>query len=274
MSREYLAYKKYGGDFMHYIVFDLEFNQDPDSLIDLRLKPETPEKKSKYPFEIIQFGAVKLDMDFNTVGTFNRLVKPSIYSRISEFVTELTGIITDSLASEPTFSQVYSDFLEFVNETETIFCIWGMIDMKELFRNVIYHGLDENLLPKRYINIQPHTSVHLGQPKKRPLGLGYCVEALGIDTKYPFHDALNDALYTAEVFKRIYNPSIKARRYDPTISMKPIRNVKMTLDFPKLISQLEKMFQQEMTTEEKEIIRLAYHMGKTGQFLKADEKKK
>lgn len=47
----------------------------------------------------------------------------------------------------------------------------------------------------------------------------------------------------------------------------------MTLDFPMLIGQLEKMFKREMSKEEKEIIRLAYHMGKTGQFLKADEKK-
>lgn len=258
---------------MHYIVFDLEFNQDPDSLIDLRLKPDTCDKKSRYPFEIIQFGAVKLDADFNAVGTFSRLVKPSIYSSVSTFVTELTGITTDSLKSQQTFSQVYKDFLEFVDEPETVLCIWGMTDMKEIFRNVNYHKLDENLLPKRYINIQPHTSVHLGQPRKKPLGLGYCVESLGIEKSYPFHDALNDALYTAEVFKKVYNSTIQPRRYEPTVIIKPVRQRKMVVDTPMLISQLEKMFCRDMTKEEQEIIRLAYHMGKTGQFLKADVKK-
>jgi inhibitor of KinA sporulation pathway (predicted exonuclease) len=259
---------------MHYIVFDLEFNQDPDSLMDLSLKPESAEKKSKYPFEIIQFGAVKLDVYFNAVGTFSKLVKPSIYSSISEFITDLTGITTDSLILEQTFDKVYKEFLEFVDEPETVFCVWGMVDMKELFRNVIYHSLDEKLLPKRYINIQPHTSVHLGQSKKKPLGLGYCVEALGIDITYPFHDALNDALYTAEVFKKVYNASIQPRRYDPTLAVKPVRPSKMVVDTPMLISQLEKMFKRDMTKEEQEIIRLAYHMGKTGQFLKVDDKKK
>ena len=259
---------------MHYIIFDLEFNQDPDSLMIPRLRPDTPEKMGKYPLEIIQIGAVKLDMDFNNVGSFSRLIKPSIYSRISEFVTELTGITTDSLKAEQDFSQIYKEFLEFVNEPEVVLCIWGMTDMKELIRNAIYHKLDVKLLPNRYINIQPLTSVHLGQSKRKPLGLKYCVEALNIHVSYAFHDALNDALYTAEVFKKVHTSEVKPRRYDQTVALKAIRPPKMTLDFPMLISQLEKMFSKEMTVEEKEIIRLAYHMGKTGQFLKADDKKK
>lgn len=258
---------------MHYIVFDLEFNQDPDSLIDLRLKPDTSDKKSRYPFEIIQFGAVKLDDNFNAVGTFSRLVKPSIYSSVSEFVTELTGITTDNLQSQQTFAQVYKEFLEFVDESEIVFCVWGMSDMKEIIRNINYHNLDNNLLPKRYINLQPHTSVQLGQPRNRPLGLGYCVESLGIEKSYPFHDALNDALYTAEVFKKVYNSTIQPRRYDPTAAVTQVRPSKMVVDIPMLISQLEKMFKRDLSKEEQEIIRLAYHMGKTGQFLKADDKK-
>ena len=250
---------------MHYIVFDLEFNQDPDSLM-------IPQ--GKYPFEIIQIGAVKLDGDFNRVATFSRLVKPTIYSRISEFITELTGITTDSLKSEQTFSQVYKEFLEFVNEPEIVLCIWGMADIKELIRNASYHKLDEKLLPNRYINIQPLASAYFGLPKKKTLGLKYCVETLNIDISYAFHDALNDALYTAEVFKKVYHSGVKPRRYDQDLALKAVRPAKMTLDFPMLISQMEKMFSKEMTVEEQEIIRLAYHMGKTGQFLKADDKKK
>ena len=168
---------------MYYIVFDLEFNQNPDYLMMSHLMPVSDERKGKYPYEIIQIGAVKLDENLDTVGTFSRHIKPSIYSRISEFVTELTGITSESLESEQDFSRIYKEFLEFVNEPEMVFCVWGMTDMKELFRNAIYHNLDEKLLPDRYINIQPQASVHLGQPKKKPLGLKYCVEALKIDTK-------------------------------------------------------------------------------------------
>ena len=51
---------------MHYIVFDMEFNQDLSPLQDPKVKWST------YPFEIIQIGALKLDYDFNRVAAFNR----------------------------------------------------------------------------------------------------------------------------------------------------------------------------------------------------------
>lgn len=51
---------------MHYIVFDLEFNQDIPSL----REPEP--NRTRYPFEIIQIGAVKLDASFQTISTFNK----------------------------------------------------------------------------------------------------------------------------------------------------------------------------------------------------------
>lgn len=259
---------------MNYIVFDLEFNQDPESFLDLRQLEHSSTSKTKYPFEIIQFGAVKLDMDFNALETFNRLVKPSIYSRISPYVTELTGITSESLKSEAPFEQVLKEFANFSKKEESIFCVWGMTDLKELYRNIKYFNLEEILLPKKYINIQPHTSVYLGMSKKKLLRLSYCVEALGIDIKKPFHHALNDALYTAEVFKKIYHPSIQPRSYDPSKSTRIIRSKKMVLDYPKIIAQFEKMFSREMTKEDQEIIRLAYHMGKTGQFLIESEKNK
>lgn len=258
---------------LHYIVFDLEFNQDPESLLDLSLKPVNEDKRHRYPAEIIQFGAVKLDKDFNRLDTFSRLVKPSIYAKINPFITELTAITTESLQSEATFDVVINEFAQFSKEEETVFCVWGMTDLKELYRNITYHNLDENLLPRRYINIQPHASAHLGKSKKKMLSLGYCVESLGIEVKGAFHNALHDALYTTEILKKIYNTTIMPRRYDPSKAIKQVRPSKMIVDFQMLIEQFEKMFSREMTEEEKEIIRLAYHMGKTGQFLKVAKKK-
>ena len=79
---------------MYFIVFDLEFNQDPDSLIIPRLRPDSPEMAGKYPYEIIQIGAVKLDGDFKMVGTFNRLVRPSIYGHVSDFVIRILYPLT------------------------------------------------------------------------------------------------------------------------------------------------------------------------------------
>lgn len=318
---------------MQYIIFDLEFNQDPESLIkkdsvstqntiqnpdltantdsqislnneiaqssitntdctihqnqlsnqNIVKNPDTNHDKAsvsragsnnmspkkKYLYEIIQIGAVKLDGNLKTTDTFNRLIKPSVYACISPHITELTGITLSMLQNEKEFRNVYDDFIKFIGDEEAILVVWGIIDILTLYKNIKYHNLDENLLPNKYINIQPITSVHLGQSKKRLLNLKFCADALGIEINTPFHDALNDALYTAEIFKKVFNKSIEPKLYNPSkLVQQSSRPVKRVLDFPKLIAQFNKMYAREMTAEEKEIIRLAYHMGKTGQFLK------
>jgi len=247
---------------MYFIVFDLELNQDFSSLQNIY------DKRSSVPFEIIQIGAVKLDSEFNTVDTFNRYVKPTFYSRINPFITELTGITTEQLQKEEQFPEIYKEYAEFIAGTDSIFCIWGTSDIKELFRNVEKHNLSSKFLPRRFINIQPYTSMYFNFPPKNLLRLQHAVEALNIPIKYTFHNAFYDAYYTAEIFKKIYNSFIEPKIYDPSfINIKP-RQPKREIALDGLIEQFEKMYARKMTEEEQGIIILAYKMGKTGQFLK------
>ncbi|MDF2614748.1 MAG: polymerase [Clostridia bacterium] len=249
---------------MYFIIFDLEFNQDFSSLQNFE------KKRPQYPFEIIQIGAIKLDSEFNTIATFNRYVKPTLYTKISPFITELTGITTDQLLIEELFPEVYKAYIEFIGGTDSVFCVWGLSDIKELFRNTEYLHLDNKLLPRMYINIQPYVSTHLNLPAKKLLRLQHAVETLSIPITYSFHNALYDAYYTGEIFKKIYTSSITPKIYDP--SYIPIRQQarprKREIDFDKLLQQFEKMYVRKMTEEEQEIIKLAYKMGKTNQFLK------
>lgn len=247
---------------MHYIVFDMEFNQDFSSF------QGTKENWSKYPFEIIQIGALKLDSDFNRVASFNRFVKSTIYGKVSSFITELTGITTEQLEKEQTFPEVYKCFMEFIGDYNSVFCVWGMSDIKELFKNVEYHNLDPKFLPKKYINLQPYVSKYFGLPAKNMLRLENAVEALHIPVIYSFHNAFFDAYYTAEIFKKIYNTSIEPKLYDSSYTPIRQRQRKREIDYDKLIQQFEKMFARNMTKEEQEMIKLAYLMGKTRQFLK------
>ena len=246
---------------MHYIVFDLEFNQDFSSLQHFN------HQGTRYPFEIIQLGAHKLDDAFHTIGTFNRYIKPTFYEQVAPFITELTQITTEQLASEETFPNVYKAFTEFIGDEASIFCIWGMSDIKELFRNAKYHELNNELLPRKFINIQPYVSVHLGLPSKRLLRLQDAITHLQIPITYSFHNALYDAYYTAEIFKKIYKPSIQPAYYDPFYVPAPRRPQRKQIDFDGLIQQFEKMYSRPMTDEEQAMIKLAYKMGKTNQFL-------
>jgi DNA polymerase III epsilon subunit-like protein len=176
---------------MQYIVLDLEFNQDISSLNIL------DKQKFKNKFEIIQIGAIKLDSKFNTIATFDCFIKPAIYPKIDSFITKLTGITTEQLLEEESFIEVFGAFIKFIDDTDSIFCTWGMSDIKELFKNVEFHGLNLNLLPRMFINLQPYVSIYLDLPHKKQLRLEHAVELLGIPTNYKFHNAFYDAYYTS-----------------------------------------------------------------------------
>lgn len=248
-----------------YIVFDLEFNQDFSDVTDEKIKG------SMYPIEIVQIGAVKLDSDFNIVDSFNRYIKPDIYKKVSPFIEELTGIKTEMLINEKSFQEVYNEFIEFIDNNNSIFCVWGMSDIRELYKSADYYSQNVSLLPKLFINLQPYASLYFHMSKKIQLRLQSVIEMLSIPVINEFHNALNDAYYTADIFKKIYNESFQPIIYDPYYVKSRIRQPKRVIDIEALIKQFEKMYNRVISDEEKSMIILAYKMGKTNQFLKIIE---
>ena len=248
---------------MNYIVFDLEFNQG------YNFGKETNNKiNPKCPFEIIQIGIVKLNDNFETIGTLDVLVKPEIYTTLNPFVKELTGITMDELDSGKSFKEMYEEFINFIKTDRSILCVWGISDIKELFRNMEYHELDTSKVPTEYIDIQSYASKALNRPRGINIGLSNAAKLLDVLIESQFHNAFNDAYYTAEVFKKIYNKEIKANVYNPhnPARLNTTDTQKYKIDTYNLMKQFEKMFKRKMTAEEKSIIKLAYIMGKTNQF--------
>ena len=248
---------------MNYIVLDLEFNQGYNFGVETKtiMNP-------KCPFEIIQIGAVKLDENFETIGVLDILVKPEIYTTINPFVKELTGITMDELSFGKSFKEMYSEFIKFVNTDKSVLCVWGVADIRELFRNIDYHELEASAVPIEYINIQSYASKELNCQKGINIGLGNAATLLDIPIENKLHNAFNDAYYTSEVFKKIYSNEIKPKVYNQNKHTRVLRSDTQNykLDTCNLIKQFEKMFNREMTEEEKSIIKLAYIMGKTNQF--------
>lgn len=260
---------------MNYVVFDLEFNQG------YKYKRKNRSRVNpKCRFEIIQIGAVKLDKNLKTIGQFDKLVKPQVYNCIHHFIAEMTNITEEKLAGSAPFNQVYKDFIDFIGDG-SILCTWGVSDMRELVGNITYHKLDKLLLPEDYIDIQSLASKYLNTPHGNSIGLKNAVTALKLPLDSDFHDAFNDAYYTAEIFKEIYTDDIETTTYnlnqDTTSRKSDLDKKKIRVNNAKLISQFEKMFDRNMTKEEEKIIKLAFNMGMTGQFqstttVKIDEK--
>jgi DNA polymerase III epsilon subunit-like protein len=248
---------------MNYIVLDLEFNQGYifEKGTESTLNP-------KCPFEIIQIGAIKLNDNFQTVGSLDILVKPEIYTELNPFVRGLTGLTKEELDTGKSFKEMYFEFMEFIKDDKSILCVWGVADIKELFRNIEYHELDTSTVPTEYINIQSCASKDLNCQKGINIGLSNAAQLLGIPIENQLHNAFNDAYYTTEVFKKIYTKKIKTSTYNPHKNTRLTRSntQKHKIDTYNLIKQFEKMFKREITEEEKSLIKLAYIMGKTNQF--------
>ena len=186
---------------MNYIVFDLEFNQAFD------FKTGSYSKSNpECPFEIIQIGAVKLNSNFDTIGEFNCYIKPVIYKRLHPYVEKITGITQEIMENGINFNSAYEEFSTFVSKDD-ILCSWGGDDVKALFRNIRYHKLSSSAMPDRYMNIQSFATTYLKYEPGKAIGLKNAVELLELEIESDFHNALNDAMYTAEIFK-IVRPEI------------------------------------------------------------------
>ncbi len=233
---------------MNYIIFDLEYNQQhPDDINPSGLKPPLL-------FEIIQIGAIKMSKELKPTSVFNSLVKPNM----------------DDLNKSPNFKSVYIDFINFIGKEENILVVWGSSDIKELIKNIEFYNLDASEISNKYIDIQSYASKLFKLPKGQKISLKNAVEALNISVEGDFHDAFFDAHYTAEVFKSIYTKKLSPSTFIKSTEKRP-KVKKEKLDSQALIKEFEKIYNRKMSKEEVKMIRLAYFMGKTKQFILNDE---
>ena len=245
---------------MNYIVLDLEFNQSFPFKNGRKVEPN-PE----CPFEIIQIGAVKLNDKFEQVDTFDAMIRPQIYPRLHPFVEKITGIHAEMLADKPDFKSAYEGFLKFIGNEPAILCTWGGDDIKSLFRNILFYNLNADALTDQYLNVQPFAAQYLNHEAGKAIGLKNAVEALGIPEGNTFHDALNDAVYTAKIFSITHPAEIKAETFNP-LTMLAKKPKKLRTNVKSLLMYVEEKMEKELTESEKELVKMAYMLGRNHTF--------
>ena len=247
---------------MNYIVLDLEFNQPYNF--------KTGEKTvlvPECPFEIIQIGAVKLNEKFEISDKFNFLVKPQLYKRIHPIVEKLTGLTEESFKNAKTFNAAFEAFCVFLGKEEYILCSWGPDDIKYLFKNILYYNCDHTRINKLYINTQLYASKALNFQNGNSIGLKTAVEALGIEETSTYHDALNDAWYTALIFGQVH-PDIITPSVFRVEDIMPKKVISTKMNTRALLDYFEKSLERKLTAEEAAMIRTAYKFGKNRTFEK------
>lgn len=188
---------------MGYVILDLEFN----NMMDIekyfnRFDSNNIKVCKECPNEIIEIGAVKLDKYLKELDSLRIYVKPCIYDVYNPKIKEITGISEKELAHGITFKEALNILKDFVGDNTL--CSWAKDDITEIVRNAKYHRCDNIDWIKGYIDIQEYCTKVMGE--KKSMSLKRAIEKLNIRMdEGNLHDALNDAEYTKEVFRRIYN---------------------------------------------------------------------
>lgn len=184
---------------MQYIVLDLEWNQPVsynssvyrrvgDSLI----------------FEVIQFGAVKLNDRFEVTDSVSMPVRPTQYTSIHPRVRRMTGLGNKELESAPSFPEAVEQFLAWCGE-DYAFVTWGCDDVSVLRQNLDFYHVEREMPPVCDLQKYYAKVFDLGASQK---ALKAAMEQLEIvpDEQRQFHNALDDAYYTALVLGKLPQP--------------------------------------------------------------------
>lgn len=189
---------------MHYIILDLEWNQASESQMDSITYPSSP-----LHFEIIEIGAVKVDLSGNILGEFGELIRPVVYPHLFERIREVVKITEEDLLKARSFPDVWKDFISWCG-TDCRFCTWGSMDLTELQRNIDFYGLENPFpLPLLYYDIQKLYSLAFEDGKVRR-ALDYAIHALILPEQGAFHRALSDAYYTWMVMDSLDMDSLRS----------------------------------------------------------------
>lgn len=179
---------------MNYIIMDLEWNNS------------YMKSAEKFINEIIEIGAVKLDGQLNTVDTFSSLVRPVVSRKLRSRIKNLTHITNEDVRNGKPFSQVISEFADWVGE-DAVIMTWGDTDIRTMQTNFKYFlGKKDIDFISKYVDLQRYCQCFINMENVQQAGLSYAAECLEIDPeKYPHHRALDDSLLSAECFKKVFN---------------------------------------------------------------------
>ena len=205
---------------MTYIILDLEWNQP------ISYQSSTYKKVGdKLIFEMIQIGAVKLAPDLSIADSISIPIAPTHYLRIHPRIRRMTGLDAETLAGAPAFREALEQFTAWCGEDYTLLT-WGCDDVSVLYQNIAFFGCEDIPLPPLCDIQRLFSDVH--QLKDRS-GLKAAMEMMQIvpDESMSFHNALNDAWYTALVFRTLPDPdAVLNYAQKPKSLIRPRKSVK------------------------------------------------
>ena len=181
---------------MNLIVFDLEWNigYQPKTFLyhgtELTLRGE-----------IIQIGAVRINARGDVLDTFEVNLRPRIFRKLQHHIAKVTGLSQGDLDAGLPMKEGLQKFLDWAGPDAEL-AEWGLDDVPVLKQNLFLAGLDENW-PDRWYDLQRIFLQAYPRKEGEGLTLESVVDRLGIPKEEPFHNALDDTLYTTKVCRKL-----------------------------------------------------------------------
>ena len=181
---------------MNLIVFDLEWNigYQPKTFLyhgaELTLRGE-----------IIQIGAVRINARGDVLDTFEMTLRPRIFRKLHWRIAEVTGLSQGDLEAGVPIAEGLRRFQEWAGP-DAEFAEWGLDDVPVLKQNLFLYNMDESW-PTRWYDLQQIFLKNFPRGEGEGLTLESVVDRLGIPKEEPFHNALDDALYTAKICRKL-----------------------------------------------------------------------
>ena len=181
---------------MNLIVFDLEWNigYQPKTFLyhgtELTLRGE-----------IIQIGAVRINARGDVLDTFEVNLRPRIFRKLQHHIAKVTGLSQGDLDAGLPMKEGLQKFLDWAGPDAEL-AEWGLDDVPVLKQNLFLAGLDENW-PDRWYDLQRIFLQAYPRKEGEGLTLESVVDRLGIPKEDSFHNALDDALYTTKVCRKL-----------------------------------------------------------------------
>ena len=183
---------------MQYIIIDLEWNQplSYDSAVYRRVG-------SKLIFEMIQIGAVRVNERMEILDSVSIPIRPQQYVRIHPRIRRMTHLDEETLAGALTFEEAIEQFASWCGEDYALLT-WGCDDISVLQQNLDFYDCHPKLAD--FYDIQKMFSDVFECKDRKSLKAAMEMLEIEPDEERAFHNALNDAYYTALVFARIPQP--------------------------------------------------------------------
>ncbi len=167
---------------MKCVFFDLEWNQG------------YPRSEAERLDEIIQIGAWKLEDGAAEGEGFSAYVRPTVHRRLHHRVRKMLPLEQTEMLRASRFPEVIHRFFRWCGE-DAVFFTWGPSDARVVDLNLIWYGMEE-YLSLECRDLQRIYDIML-RDNEQQTALKDAVEALGLVSALEYHNAGNDAQYTA-----------------------------------------------------------------------------